>query len=99
LQWINLRDIQAGKLWPTRRSVTATRSSCEGAAVFVTGYVRSLAHPLEPNLTVLQAISMAGGLTDRGSDRRVKIIRNKKQSDAKLTDTVRPTTRSSCGSV
>ena len=33
-------------------------------------------------------ISMAGGLTDRGSDRRVQIIRNKKQSDAKLTDTV-----------
>ena len=56
---------------------------------FVTGYVRSPGpYPLESNLTVLQAISMAGGLTDRGSDRRVQIIRNKKQSDAKLTDIV-----------
>ena len=43
---------------------------------------------LEPNLTVLQAISLAGGLTDRGSDRRVRIIRNKKEFDAKPTDIV-----------
>ena len=39
---------------------------------FVTGYVRNPgAYNHEPDLTVLQAISLAGGLTDRGSDRRI----------------------------
>ena len=90
VQWINLRDIQAGKLLA---NVTVRDGDTifvpKAQRFFVTGYVRSPGpYPLEPNLTVLQAISMAGGLTDRGSDRRVQIIRNKKQSDAKLTDIV-----------
>jgi polysaccharide export outer membrane protein len=49
---------------------------------------------LQPGMTVRQAISMAGGLTDRGSDRRIKIIRkvNNKdvEIDAQLSDPVRP---------
>ena len=32
-------------------------------------------YKLEPNLTVLQAISLAGGTTAKGSDRRVEIKR------------------------
>jgi len=43
---------------------------------------------LEPNLTVLQAISMAGGATERGSTRRLRIIRNKKEIDVKPEDIV-----------
>lgn len=49
---------------------------------------------LQPNMTVRQAIATAGGLTDRGSDRRIKIIRkvNNKDTeiDAKLSDIVLP---------
>ena len=45
-------------------------------------------------MTVWQAITMAGGLTERGSDRRIKIIRkvNNKdvEIDAQLSDLVRP---------
>jgi protein involved in polysaccharide export with SLBB domain len=45
-------------------------------------------------MTVLQAISMAGGVSDRGSNRRIRIIRvvnNKKQEfDASPTDLVQP---------
>ncbi len=49
---------------------------------------------LQPGMTVRQAISMAGGLTERGSDRRIKIIRkvNNKdvEIDAQLSDLVKP---------
>ena len=69
VQRINLRDIQAGKL---AANVTIRDGDTifvpKAQRFFVTGNVRSPgAYVLEPNLTVLQAISMAGGLTDRGS--------------------------------
>jgi protein involved in polysaccharide export with SLBB domain len=45
-------------------------------------------------MTVLQAISTAGGISERGSNRRLKILRiinNKRQElDAKPTDVVQP---------
>lgn len=43
---------------------------------FVSGHVRSPgSFPLLDQTTVLQAIALAGGLTERGTDRRVQIIR------------------------
>jgi polysaccharide biosynthesis/export protein len=43
---------------------------------FILGEVQKPAmYKLEPNLTVLQAISLAGGVTAKGSDRRVEIKR------------------------
>ena len=46
------------------------------------------------NTTVLQALSLAGGVTDRGSTGRIDIIRiekgQKKEVRVKLTDTVQP---------
>jgi polysaccharide export outer membrane protein len=45
-------------------------------------------------MTVLQAISTAGGLSERGSNRGLKIVRivnnKRKELDAKPTDIVRP---------
>ena len=81
VQRINLRDIQAGKL---SANVTVRDGDTifvpKAQRFFVTGHVRNPgAYVLEPNLTVLQAISMAGGLTDRGSNKRVRIVRNKKE--------------------
>jgi polysaccharide biosynthesis/export protein len=61
---------------------------------YVMGMVKTPGqYVLQPGMTVRQAISMAGGLTERGSDRRIKIIRkvNNKdvQVDAKLSDPIR----------
>ena len=90
MQRVDLRDIQAGKL-------SANATIRDGDTIFVpkaqrfyvTGHVRSPGpYNHEPNLTVLQAISLAGGLTERGSDRRVRILRDKKEFDAKPTDSV-----------
>ena len=87
---ISLRDLQAGKL-------AANVTIRDGDTIFVpkaerfyvTGNVRNPgAYVLEPNMTVLQAISMAGGQTERGSSRRLRIIRDKKEFDVKPDDIV-----------
>jgi len=89
---VNLRDLQAG-------TQSANLIIRDGDTIFVpraerfyvSGHVRSPgAYTFELNLTVLQAISLAGGLTDRGSNRGIRIIRNQKEFDAKLTDIVQP---------
>jgi polysaccharide export outer membrane protein len=64
-------------------------------SVFVAGQVKSPgAYAAEPGATVLQVLSLAGGLTDRGSDSRIRIQRtvNGKNVEvtAKLTDLVTP---------
>jgi len=41
-------------------------------------------YPLRPDTTVMQALSVAGGLTERGSDRRVEIRRRDAQGRMKL---------------
>jgi polysaccharide export outer membrane protein len=45
-------------------------------------------------MTVLQLITLAGGLTDRGSDGRIFVLRavdgKPKESKARLTDAVQP---------
>jgi polysaccharide biosynthesis/export protein len=70
--------------------------SVERAPVFyIYGEVaRSGAYRVEPNMTVMQAIAAGGGITPRGSDRRLKLRRpagNGKviETDAKLHDTVK----------
>ncbi len=68
----------------------------EAERFYVTGYVRTPgAFPLKPNMTVQQAVAQAGGLTERGTFRRLKILRKDKDGkeveiDAKTTDIVRP---------
>jgi len=59
----------------------------ERASVFyIYGEVtRAGAYRLEPNLTVMQAISLGGGITPRGSDRRLKLRRA--GPDGKLVET------------
>ncbi|MFN7983306.1 MAG: polysaccharide biosynthesis/export family protein [Vicinamibacterales bacterium] len=64
-------------------------------SVFVTGQVKTPgAYAVEPGTTVLQVLSLAGGLTERGSNNRIRIQRteNGKRSDvaAKLSDVVKP---------
>ena len=68
----------------------------EAERFFVTGFVRTPGvYVLKQNMTVQQAIAQAGGLTDRGTFRRLKILRKDKDGreveiDAKTTDIVLP---------
>ena len=62
---------------------------------YVMGFVKQPGQfVLQPGMTVRQAISVAGGINERGSDRRIKIIRkiNGKdvELDAEMSDLVRP---------
>ena len=62
--------------------------------VYVTGEVtRAGAYRLEPGMTVMQAISLAGGITPRGGESRIKVRRREpdgkwKESSAKPKDQV-----------
>jgi polysaccharide export outer membrane protein len=64
--------------------------------VYVFGQVKNPgAYPLrQKNTTVLQALSLAGGVTDRGSTGRIQIVRivngKKVELRAALTDFVEP---------
>ncbi len=64
------------------------------ATVFVTGQVRSPgAYPAGPTTTVLQVLSLAGGVTDRGASNRLKVIRivdgKSREVSIKPTDVVK----------
>jgi polysaccharide export outer membrane protein len=70
--------------------------SVERAPVFyIYGEVpRGGAYRLEPNMTVMQAIAAGGGITPRGSERRLKLRRTGPdgkvaETDTKLQDTVK----------
>ena len=63
--------------------------------MYVFGQVKSPgAYPVDKDTTVLQALSLSGGVTDRGSTGRIKIVRTvdgkKKELKVKLTDMVEP---------
>lgn len=92
---INMSDLQEGR-------ITANLLLQDGDTLFipsadkfyVTGFVRNPgAFVLVPNMTVRQALAVAGGLTERGSDRGMKIIRrvgNKEvEVSAKMSDLVK----------
>jgi polysaccharide export outer membrane protein len=57
--------------------------------------VHSGAYPVKTGMTVMQAISIGGGITPRGSENRIKLRRAEadgktREYDAKLVDVVRP---------
>ncbi|HTK29885.1 MAG TPA: polysaccharide biosynthesis/export family protein [Vicinamibacterales bacterium] len=93
---IDLVELQAGKMAlniPLIDGDTVTIPKAQ--SVFVTGQVKTPgAFPVDPGTTVLQVLSVAGGLTERGADSRIKILRTVKgkkvEIKAKLTDVVLP---------
>ena len=96
VQRINLGDLQLGRL---AGNVTLMEGDTiyvpKAEKFFVTGQVRNPgAYTYERGLTVLQAISLAGGLTEKGSNRRLKVIRSangkKTQQGVDLEDVVQP---------
>jgi polysaccharide export outer membrane protein len=93
---ISLTDLQLGRL---SENINLQEGDTifvpKAEKFFVTGQVRSPgAYTHERGLTVLQAVSLAGGLTEKGSNRRMKAIRtvNGKKAEVKvdLTDVVQP---------
>ena len=93
---ISLAELQVGRLSENidlKEGDTIFVAKAE--KFFVTGQVRSPgAYTHERGLTVLQAISLAGGLTEKGSNRRLKVIRmvNGRKAELKvdLSDGVQP---------
>jgi len=93
---INIRDLQEGNLAKNvllKDGDTIVVPKAHGVYVF--GQVKTPgAYAMEKGTTVLQALSLAGGVTDRGSTGRVKIVRTvdgkKTELKAKLTDLVEP---------
>jgi len=93
---VNLREIETGRL---SQNVTIRDGDTifvpKAERFYVIGQVRNPgSYVLEPKMTVLQAISLAGGVSERGSNRRIHIIRivdnKKREIDAKPTDIVQP---------
>lgn len=94
VQRINLREIESGRL---SENITIRDGDTifvpKAERFFVTGQVRNPgSFVFEPNMTFLQAVSMAGGVTERGSSRRLRVERivggKRKEFDVKPTDLV-----------
>lgn len=93
---VDINELQGGKLSQNARlQDNDTIFVPKADLVYVFGQVKAPgSFPLQKGMTVLQALSLAGGLTDRGATGRIKIVRiiGGKQSDvrAKLEDIVQP---------
>lgn len=93
---VNIEDLKQGRFsanFLLQDSDTIIVPAAE--RYYVTGFVRTPgAFVLRPGMTVQQAIAEAGGLTERGSNRGIKITRKVDgkdvQIDAKMSDLVRP---------
>jgi polysaccharide export outer membrane protein len=93
---VNLADLQSGKILNNvmlREGDTIFIPKAE--RFFVTGHVRTPgAYTYERGMTVLQAISLAGGLSEKGSDRGIKVVRvlngQKRELGVKVTDVIQP---------
>ncbi len=93
---VNLRDLETGKL--SQNIVLRDGDTVFVPAAdkfFVIGQVRNPgSYVFERGMTVLRAVSLAGGVTDRGSNRRIRIVRivdgKKRELNAQPTDLVQP---------
>jgi polysaccharide export outer membrane protein len=93
---INIEDLKQGRFQGNMLLQDSDTIYVPAADKFyVTGFVKTPgAFPLSPGMTVRQAIAIAGGLTERGSTRGIKIIRkvnNKEvEIDVNMADFVQP---------
>ena len=93
---ISMADVQSGRAQDVLLSDGDTVFVPKGEMFFVTGFVRNGGPFLHASgMTVSRAVSMAGGVTEKGSRSRIRITRiaNGKQvviKDVKLEDLVQP---------
>ncbi|MQA29571.1 MAG: hypothetical protein GEU82_06995 [Luteitalea sp.] len=93
---VDLEKLQSGQLvedLPLHNGDTIFIPKAEH--VFVFGQVKSPgSYPVRKQTTVLQALSLAGGLSDRGSTNRIKVVRivdgKEKEVRVKLNDLLQP---------
>jgi polysaccharide biosynthesis/export protein len=92
---VNLRDIQNGKAQNVKMRDGDTIFVPKAERVWVVGQVRNpqgVVH--EEGMTVFEAIAAAGGITEKGSNSRIEIVRiengQRKSIDAKQTDVLKP---------
>jgi polysaccharide export outer membrane protein len=91
----SIRDLEAGSLKQNIELRDGDQIFVPRAeSVYVFGQVRSPgAYSIQKDTTVLQALSLAGGVTENGAMNRIKIWRivkgEKKELKVKLTDTVK----------
>jgi len=94
---LNLKDLQSGS--SAVRNIDLrdgdTIYVARAELVYVFGEVKNpAAYPIKTDTTVLQALSLAGGVTPNGAMNRTRIIRivqgDKRELTVKLTDIVRP---------
>lgn len=92
----SIRDLESGSMKQNielRDGDTIFVPRAETAYIF--GQVRTPgAYSIQKDTTVLQALSLAGGVTENGAMNRVRVVRvvngQKKELKVKLTDVVRP---------
>jgi polysaccharide export outer membrane protein len=92
---INWKDLQLGKGTDVVLQDGDLLNIAKAQTFFITGQVKnSSIYVLEPGTTVEQAIAMAGGLSERGSDRRITASRTLKGRRVtvplSLSDVVQP---------
>jgi polysaccharide export outer membrane protein len=92
---VNWRDLQTGRASDVALQDGDVIFVPKAQTFYIQGYVRNGGtFVLEPGLTVEQAIALAGGVTDRGTNRGIKASRalNGKTTevDLKLSDKVQP---------
>ncbi len=83
---INWKDLQLGKGTDVVLQDGDIINIPKAQTFFITGQVRNGgSFVLEPGMTVQQAIALAGGLTERGSDRGIKVTRVIKGKSTEVT--------------
>ena len=92
---INWKDLQLGKGTDVVLTDGDILNVPKARMFYVSGNVRNGGtFVFEPGMTVQQAIALAGGLTERGSDRRItasRLVKGKLTDvDLKLEDKVMP---------
>ncbi|MET0213589.1 MAG: polysaccharide biosynthesis/export family protein [Vicinamibacterales bacterium] len=92
---VNLRDIQTGKAQNIKMRDGDTIFVPKAERVWVVGQVRNPQGVIyEEGMTVFEAIAAAGGITEKGSNNRIEIVRiengQRKSLDAKQSDVLKP---------
>jgi polysaccharide export outer membrane protein len=91
---INLNDIQSGKAQNIKIQDGDTIYVPKADRIYVNGNVRTPgAFPYDEGMTVFEAIALAGGITEKGSNSRISIKRlidgQMKEIDVKQTDNLK----------
>ena len=92
---INLNDIQTGKAQTVKILDGDTIYVPKAERIFVNGNVRSPgAFSFDDGMTVFEAVALAGGVSEKGSNTRISIKRlidgQMKEIDVKQTDVLKP---------